>query len=113
MTIAKKTRKVSELKIIGRRPGARPPHHSYSAPAAVRTRPLKTERLERGRYTRLNLAQVKKSVLAEPPLHRLDQPCAVVADAVLEHDDDVLDVVDVRCRIPFDDDQVRVLARRN
>src|SRR5204863_9973297 len=58
MTMAKKTRKVSELKIIGRQIRVRPPRQSYSAPAAVRTRPPRTRRLEGRRYTVLNLAQV-------------------------------------------------------
>src|SRR3954451_14565320 len=58
MTIAKKTRKVSELKIIERRPGVRLPHHPYSAPALC-THPAAKDSAARSprRYTRVNSAQ--------------------------------------------------------
>src|SRR5205823_14709453 len=52
----------------------------------------------------------RASVLAEPPLHRLEQLRGVVADAVLEHDPDVLDIADPARRVALDDDEVGVLA---
>src|SRR5688572_14224960 len=50
---------------------------------------------------------------ADQPLHRLNQLLRVVPDAVLEDDLHLLDVADVRRRVPLDDHQVGLLADGN
>ena len=59
------------------------------------------------------MTNVEFLILTVSSFYRVEQLPTVVSNAVLEHDLDILDVLDVTSRIAFHDDEISILASLN
>ena len=59
------------------------------------------------------MRSLSASIFAVSAPNRFQQLRTIETDAVLEHEDDVLNVTDLYCGVAADDEEIRVLSRRD